>query len=122
MRKLEMNMRNTSVIQNGEILKRLKVTKGHVGAIVNMIEEDKPCEEILLQLEAIRASLLKISIFIAQHYAEVCISDALEKGEKHQEILNKSIETLMRVNQYCVIHPDFSYTSSRPGPSSEQRS
>lgn len=113
-------MRNSNAVQNSNILTRLKVTKGHVAAVVHMIEEDKSCEEILLQLEAIRASLLKISIFVAQHYAETCILDALDKGQNHQEILNKSIETLMKVNQYCIIHQDLSfYDPTKPVPQSE---
>lgn len=113
-------MRNSNAVQNSNILTRLKVTKGHVAAVVHMIEEDKSCEEILLQLEAIRASLLKISIFVAQHYAETCILDALDKGKK--EILNKSIETLMKVNQYCIIHQDLSFSDpSKPVPHSEYK-
>lgn len=113
-------MRNSSPIQNNELLTRLKVAKGHVAAVVHMIEEDKSCEEILLQLEAIRASLLKISIFVAQHYAETCIFEALDKGENHREVLNKSIETLMKVNQHCFMHPDFTYAdASQPLSRSE---
>ncbi|CAA7600437.1 Metal-sensitive transcriptional repressor [Acididesulfobacillus acetoxydans] len=104
-------MKNSNPLQNREILSRLKVAKGHVAAVMNMIEEDKSCEEILLQLDAIRASMLKISVFVAQHYAETCLLDALDNGDKRRENLNKSIETLMRVNQYCC-QPNLSFSEA----------
>lgn len=102
-------MKNSDSLEYAEIIKRLKVIKGHVTAVENMMEKDKSCEEILLQLDAIRASILKTSIVIAQHYAHVCICDALEKGEESQAVVNKSIETLMKINQYNIPPSESTY-------------
>lgn len=105
-------MKNTNIKEKREIVTRLNVTKGHVAAIVHMIEEDKDCDEILMQLDAIRASLLKISTFVAQHYAKTCMLDALNNGQPLEENFNKSIEILMKINQYYLVQQDISFSDA----------
>lgn len=82
-----------------QILTRLKTVRGHVAAVERMIEEGKHCDEILQQLVAIRSAVQKVSVVVAQHYANTCMIEALEKGENQQEVMNKAVETLMKLNQ-----------------------
>jgi CsoR family transcriptional regulator, copper-sensing transcriptional repressor len=85
--------------ENKNILTRLKTVRGHISGVERMIEEEKPCEDILLQLVAIRSAVQKVSVIVAQHYANSCVIEALDKGENRQDVLNKAIETLMKLNQ-----------------------
>jgi DNA-binding FrmR family transcriptional regulator len=39
------------------ILNRLRSSQGHLRAVIRMVEEDRPCEQILHQLDAIQAAL-----------------------------------------------------------------
>lgn len=91
----------TDIDSNGtkEILTRLKTVRGHVAAVERMIEEGKSCDDILLQLVAIRSAVQKASVIVAQRYANICLNDAMEKGGNQQEAINKAIETLMKLNQ-----------------------
>ena len=82
-----------------KILTRLKTVRGHISGVERMIEEEKGCEEILLQLVAIRAAVHKTSIIVAQRYASSCLIDAIDQGDDRQDALNKAIETLMKLNQ-----------------------
>jgi len=82
-----------------KILTRLKTVRGHVAAVERMIEEGKNCDEILLQLVAIRSAVQKVSVVVAQHYASTCLIEAMEKGENQQDVMNKAIETLMKLNK-----------------------
>lgn len=82
-----------------KILTRLKTVRGHVAAVERMIEEGKTCEEILLQLVAIRSAVQKVSVVVAQHYANTCMVEALEKGQNQQEVMSKAVETLLKLNQ-----------------------
>lgn len=81
------------------ILSRLKTARGHIAGVERMIEEEKPCEEILMQLLAIRSSIQKVSAVVAQRYANTCVIEAIENGENKQEVLNKAIETIMKLSQ-----------------------
>lgn len=92
-------MKNVDPDETKHILTRLKTVRGHVAAVERMIEEEKNCDEILLQLVAIRSAVHKVSVVVAQRYANTCMVEALEKGENHQEVMNKAVETLMKLNQ-----------------------
>ena len=81
------------------ILTRLKTVRGHISGVERMIEEEKSCEEILLQLVAIRSAVHKTSVIVAQRYASSCLIEAIDQGEDRQDALNKAIETLMKLNQ-----------------------
>ncbi len=85
--------------ESKEILSRLKTTRGHIAGVERMIEEEKTCEEILVQLLAIRSSIQKVSAAVAQRYANTCLLEALEQRENRQEVLNKAIETIMKLTQ-----------------------
>jgi len=82
-----------------KVLTRLKTVRGHIAGVERMIEEDKSCEEILLQLVAIRSAVHKTSVIIAKRYASSCLLDAIDSGEDRHEVLNNAIETLMKLNQ-----------------------
>lgn len=82
-----------------QILTRLKTVRGHISGVERMIEEEKSCDDILLQLVAIRSAIHKVSVIVAQQYASTCLVQALDKGEDRQEVLNKAIDTLMKLNQ-----------------------
>lgn len=92
-------MKNVDPVEAKKILTRLKTVRGHMAAVERMIEEEKECDEILLQLVAIRSAVHKVSVMVAQRYASTCMIEALEKGEDQKKVMNKAIETLMKLNQ-----------------------
>lgn len=92
-------MHSVDPSESRELLTRLKTTRGHIAGVERMIEENKTCEEILMQLLAIRSSIQKVSASVAQRYANTCLTDALAKGENQQESLSKAIETIMKLSQ-----------------------
>ncbi|HVJ49316.1 metal-sensitive transcriptional regulator [Desulfitobacterium sp.] len=94
-----MNMNDIDPEETQKIQIRLKTVRGHVAAVERMIEEGKECGEVLHQLVAIRSAVQKVSVVIAQRYANICLIEALEKGENQQEVMNKAVETLMKLNQ-----------------------
>lgn len=92
-------MRNVDSEETRQIMTRLRTVRGHVAAVERMIEEGKECDEVLHQLVAIRSAVQKVSVFVAQHYANSCLIDAMEKGENQQEVLKKAIAALMKLNE-----------------------
>lgn len=82
-----------------QILTRLKTVRGHISGVERMIEEEKSCEKILLQLVAIRSAVHKTSVIVAQRYASSCLIEAMDREDDRQDVLNNAIETLMKLNQ-----------------------
>jgi DNA-binding FrmR family transcriptional regulator len=92
-------VRNVDPEETKSIITRLKTVRGHISAVERMMEEEKKCEEIFLQLVAIRSAVHKVSVIVAQCYANTCMTDAIEQGEDLQTVLNRAIATLMKLNQ-----------------------
>lgn len=71
-----------------DILNRLKTLQGHLGGIITMIEEEKECEEILLQMKAVASSVAKTQSLIFQHYLHQCAKLPEEDQAKIKKALN----------------------------------
>jgi len=78
-----------------DILMRLKTIKGHIAGIEKMVEEEKSCEEILLQIAAVKASLEKVGMSIIQEHAKDCIL-ASEDGKATYEDVQRIINLLVK--------------------------
>jgi CsoR family transcriptional regulator, copper-sensing transcriptional repressor len=63
--------------QNQKILNRLARIEGHVQAIQRMVEADRPCPEVLLQIVAVRAALKKVALILLEDFAEQRLADVM---------------------------------------------
>lgn len=75
------------------IINRLKTIVGHLRGIEEMIEQHRPCEDILLQTHAVTKSMQKIEQLILQNYLDECIS--LHDREEQAKLL-KLIELIQK--------------------------
>jgi len=46
-----------------------------------MVEEDKECPAILLQIAAVKAALNKVSQIMLDDHVETCIAEAIKEGQ-----------------------------------------
>jgi len=63
-----------------DVIKRLARIEGHVRGVRRMVEEDKSCPEVLLQLAAVRAALNKVGRIVFEDHVETCVSKAIKEG------------------------------------------
>ncbi len=73
--------------------KRLKKIEGQVRGIQKMVSEDKPCEDILIQIGAVKSALHKTGQVILEGHMHHCVADAIGKGEE-DEAIEKLISAL----------------------------
>lgn len=80
-----------------EILKRLARVEGHVRGISKMVQENKDCPAILLQIAAVQAALNKISQIMLGDHIETCITKAIKEGHGEAAVqeLKEAIARLM---------------------------
>lgn len=57
---------------------RLKKVAGQVGGIQRMVEGDRYCVDVLLQISAARAALAKVSKLLLESHIKTCVADAFE--------------------------------------------
>ncbi|MBC9874482.1 metal-sensing transcriptional repressor [Macrococcoides bohemicum] len=75
-----------------KMVKRLKRIEGQVRGIQKMIEEDRYCVDILIQISAIESALKQVGFSVTERHMNHCVSDAIKKGEG-----TESIDELMKV-------------------------
>ncbi len=75
------------------INKRLKKIEGQVRGISKMVNDDKPCEDILIQIGAIKSALHKTGQLILEGHMHHCVLDGISSG-KEDETINKLISAL----------------------------
>ena len=74
-------------------LGRLKTVRGHLGAVIQMVEEERYCPQILKQLSALQASLERVNRILLQNHLETCVPRAIAEGRSEQ-IVEELMESL----------------------------
>lgn len=77
--------------QKKKIINRLKTIKGHIQGIENMVEADKGCDEILIQVAAVKQSIHKVGLAIMESHASECMMDENQMDKEKIEDLIKMI-------------------------------
>ncbi len=78
-----------------KLLARLRRVEGQVTAIRRMVEEEKYCVDILLQISAVQGALGKAGQLLLGSHVETCVASAFETGSKKER--QQSIDELMEV-------------------------
>ena len=79
--------------------KRLKKIEGQIRGILKMIENDKPCEDILIQIGAAKSALHKTGQAILEGHLQHCVLDGIKEGKEKEVIkkLTSAIEQFSRI-------------------------
>ena len=77
------------------VINRLKRIEGQVRGIQRMVEEDRYCVDVLVQISAINAALKKVGSTIRERHLKHCFSKVVQQGEG-----DEAIEELIAVMQH----------------------
>jgi CsoR family transcriptional regulator, copper-sensing transcriptional repressor len=61
----------------GKILARLRSVEGHLRGVVQMVEEDGYCIEVLQQTKAIHSALSKVESLLLDRHFQHCVTTAV---------------------------------------------
>lgn len=78
---------------------RLKRVDGQIKAIDRMIEQDIPCEDIIIQINAAKTALHKIGQVVLEGHLNHCVKDGIENGDAEKTIADfaKALEYFSRL-------------------------
>jgi DNA-binding FrmR family transcriptional regulator len=68
------------------IVNRLARIEGHIRGIKTMVQESRPCPDVLVQVAAVRGALDRVARIILDEHLTECISRAAEAGNIEDEI------------------------------------
>ena len=80
--------------------RRMKIIIGQLNAIDKMIDEDVPCEDILIQINAAKSALHKVGQVVLEGHLNHCVRDGIEHGDADKTISEfaKAIEHFSRMS------------------------
>ena len=79
--------------------RRMKKVIGQLNAIDRMIDEDRPCEDIIMQINAAKSALHKVAQIVLEGHLHHCVKEGIEHGdaEKTIEDFAKAVEYFSRM-------------------------
>lgn len=90
-----------------DALNRLKTVRGHLDAVISMVEDERYCPDVMRQVSALQGSLEKVNRVLLQNHVETCVLQAVEEGRSGQ-IVDELMETLR-------------YTPAITGPTNQEQ-
>ena len=83
--------------QRQAVIHRIARATGHLNAVKKMVEDDRDCSEVLIQLAAVQSALNSVSRIILKDHIEHCIVDAVEENDSEAiDRLNKAIDQMIK--------------------------
>ncbi len=79
-----------------DITNRLKRIEGQVKGIQGMVEKDVCCDDILIQVAAIRSAINKVGGLLIENYANNCLCFEEESEREKVKKLVKTINTFVK--------------------------
>jgi CsoR family transcriptional regulator, copper-sensing transcriptional repressor len=68
------------------IVNRLSRIEGHIRGIKAMVQESRPCPDVLVQVAAVRGALDRVARMILDEHLTECIARAAKEGDIEVEI------------------------------------
>ncbi len=68
------------------LVNRLSRIEGHIRGIKTMVQESRPCPEVLLQVAAVRGALDRVARIVLDEHLTECLARAAKEGHIEDEI------------------------------------
>lgn len=80
------------------ILHRLKIAKGHLEKVTNMVQTDEYCIDILHQMQAIESGIKETGNVLLENHLKTCVSEDIKNG-KADKAITEVMEVFRRRSQ-----------------------
>mgnify|MGYP001030986564 CR=1 FL=1 len=78
-----------------QLQNRINRIMGQLNGIRNMIDENRYCGDILIQIGAVESALQSLGYIILQDHMETCVVEEVKKG--NEKIMEEAIELIRRL-------------------------
>jgi CsoR family transcriptional regulator, copper-sensing transcriptional repressor len=83
---------------------RLRRIAGQVAGVERMLEEDRYCVDVLMQIAAVRGALDQLGKLVLRGHVETCVAAAFEGGRPRER--KQKIEELLEVfSRFASVGP-----------------
>ena len=92
-------------------LNRLKTVRGHLEAVIAMVDREEYCPDVMKQVSALEASLERVNRVLLQNHLETCVPRAIREG-RGDEVVEELLESLKYTS--AVTGPAHGVEAGRP--------
>ena len=75
------------------VVNRLRSARGHLEAVLRMVEEDAYCPDVMKQLSAVQGQLEAANRVVLRNHLETCVAAAMTAGQT-EEIVDELLDAL----------------------------
>lgn len=81
-----------------QVVDQLARSAGHITSVRRMVEEGRPCPDVLIQLAAVRAAIDRASRLVLEDHVESCLRGAASNGmaDEEWERLKRALDSFIR--------------------------
>lgn len=79
-----------------EISARLRKIEGQTRGIQKMVEEDRSCRDVMLQLAAVKSAVVQVAMTILSNEMASCIARETAKGADPEEALGEFMDVFKK--------------------------
>lgn len=80
-----------------DCIRRLKAAEGQLRGVQEMLEQQRPCLEVLTQLSAAQNALRQVSRIVLRNYLENCATQAIRRSDP--KIYDELMDTIFKFSQ-----------------------
>jgi DNA-binding FrmR family transcriptional regulator len=85
-----------------QVLRRLRKIAGQVAGIERMVEQDRYCVDVLLQVAAVEGALDRVGHLVLASHVDTCVASAVESGKpgERKRKLDELLEVFSRFGRF----------------------
>ena len=68
------------------ILHRLKIAQGHLKKVIDMVDSDEYCIDVIHQTQAIQHALKEVDSVILENHLKGCVADSIRSGKQDEAV------------------------------------
>lgn len=72
--------------QKEDLIRRLKKIEGQVKGLQRMVDGDKYCVDVLIQVAAVRAAINRVGTMIFENHSRGCLQKAVDEKDKDEAV------------------------------------
>jgi len=69
------------------VLHRLKIARGHLGKVIDMVEKGEYCIDVIHQSQAVQRALKETDSVLLEYHLKTCVADQIRKGQRDKAVL-----------------------------------
>lgn len=79
-----------------QVQNRLRRIEGQLKGVLRMVEQNDDCQDVVMQLSAVRSAVDRAIGVIVSENLEQCVRNSIDKGESTDQLVKDAVSLLVK--------------------------